>query len=814
LARIGAARRTDRQARYVYDLTEARIPARIGNKAENLRFLIQHGLPVPAAWVCTWDAYLDYESAGAVALERLRSELAGCVRPERSYAVRSSANVEDDLSHSFAGQFKTYLHVEGVDDVLDAVEAVWRAVRSADVQTYLERHSIPQERLKMAVLIQEMVPSYISGVSFSKNPMTGLDEVIVEAVEGSGDALVQSGATPRRWVSKWGTWLQKPDGDGIPLALIEQVVRQTKSIARRYGKPVDLEWVYDGQLLYWVQVREITALEIPVYSNRIAREVLPGIIKPLIWSVNVPLVNGAWVRLFTELIGPNDIDPLNLAGQFYYRAYFNMAAIGQIFELLGMPRETLELLMGIEVEGPEKPSFRPRARTYALLPKMLRFAVDRLGFERRVKTFLASMKGEFQDLPDSRVQAMSEGELLGTIDRNLELAREAAYYNIVIPLLAMIYSRMLKGQLTRAGVDYEALDMTGGMAEMEPFDPSVHLARLHVQYLALAPELQATIAESGYAELKRRPEVAPLLQGVDGFLDQFGHLSDSGNDFSARPWREDPDLVLEMVATYAPAEAKAGLRQHFEDLELSPWRRAMGRPLYQRARRYRLYREAVSSLYTYGYGRLRDYFLSLGDRFVQRRILEARDDIFYLYLSEVREIVQAAEPSNSVGQRIAQRKAEIEQVRDIALPETIYGDKAPPVENRVGQHLRGIPTSRGHHTGAAKVLRGVQDLSKLESGDVLVIPYSDVSWTPLFARAGAVVAEAGGILSHSSIVAREYGIPAVVSVPGACQLADNTIVTVDGYRGEVQIHGPAGAGENDEQRRVLQSNLEGRYVHE
>jgi phosphoenolpyruvate synthase/pyruvate phosphate dikinase len=793
LASVGATRRNDRPARYVYDLTDTRIPARIGNKAENLRFLIQHGVPVPAAWVCTWDAYLDYEPAGAVALEQLRSELASCVRPGRSYAVRSSANVEDDLGHSFAGQFKTHLHVEGVDNVLDAVQSVWHAACSPDVQAYLERHSIPQERLKMAVLIQEMVPPYISGVSFSKNPVTGLDEVIVEAVEGSGDALVQSGATPRRWVSKWGTWLQKPDGDGIPLALIEQVVQQTKSIARSYGKPVDLEWVYDGQLLYWVQVREITALEIPVYSNRIAREVLPGIIKPLIWSVNVPLVNGAWVRLFTELIGPNDIDPLKLAGHFYYRAYFNMAAIGQIFELLGMPRETLELLMGIEVEGPEKPSFRPSVKTYTLLPKMLRFVVDKLRFERRLKTFLVSMKGEFQDLPNDQVQAMSEVELLSAIDRNVELAREAAQYNIVVPLLAMIYSRMLKGQFTRAGVDYEAVDVTGGMAEMELFDPSVHLARLHAQYLALDPELQAAIAESGYAELKRRPEVAPLLEGVDGFLGQFGHLSDSGNDFSARPWREDPDLILDMVATYAQVEARIGPRQHFEDLELSPWRRAMARPLYRRARRYRLYREAVSSLYTYGYGRLRDYFLSLGDRFAQRRILEAREDIFYLYLSEVREIVQAAEPSDSVGERIAQRKAEIEQVRDIALPEIIYGDKAPPVENHVGRHLRGIPTSRGHHTGAAKVLRGIQDLSKLESGDVLVIPYSDVGWTPLFAKAGAVIAESGGILSHSSIVAREYGIPAVVSVPDACQLADYTIVSVDGYRGEVQVHGPGGA---------------------
>jgi pyruvate,water dikinase len=102
--------------------------------------------------------------------------------------------------------------------------------------------------------------------------------------------------------------------------------------------------------------------------------------------------------------------------------------------------------------------------------------------------------------------------------------------------------------------------------------------------------------------------------------------------------------------------------------------------------------------------------------------------------------------------------------------------------------LSGIPTSIGHHTGPVKVVRGIQDFEKVSSGDVLVIPYSDVGWTPLFARAGAVVAESGGLLSHSSIVAREYNIPAVVSVEGATLLPDETLVTVDGHKGEILIH--------------------------
>jgi pyruvate,water dikinase len=116
-----------------------------------------------------------------------------------------------------------------------------------------------------------------------------------------------------------------------------------------------------------------------------------------------------------------------------------------------------------------------------------------------------------------------------------------------------------------------------------------------------------------------------------------------------------------------------------------------------------------------------------------------------------------------------------------------------PLATQTSNKLRGTPTSRGHYTGRVRVVQGIRDFDKLNDGDVLVIPYSDVGWTPLFTKAGAVVAESGGILSHSSIVAREYNIPAVVSVFGACQIADNTVVTVDGYRGEVIIHSCADA---------------------
>ena len=170
---------------------------------------------------------------------------------------------------------------------------------------------------------------------------------------------------------------------------------------------------------------------------------------------------------------------------------------------------------------------------------------------------------------------------------------------------------------------------------------------------------------------------------------------------------------------------------------------------------------------------------------MQKDLLYDPEDIFYLYDHEIREAAIGELPQVKFSQLVEKRKVEIEGSRDIDLPEIIYGDQAPPIVRSQASTLYGIPTSRGIYCGPTRVVSGIQDFDKLNDGDVLVIPYSDVGWTPLFARAGAVVAESGGMLSHSSIVAREYGIPAVVSVPGALKLGDNISALVDGYRGLV-----------------------------
>jgi pyruvate,water dikinase len=723
--------------------------ADLGGKGSALAWLQRHGYPVPPTWVVPPGREPDLSGLDT----------------GRRYAVRSSANVEDGGHSSYAGQFLTELDLE-LAEIPAAVEAVRSSAGGEAIESYVD-HTGERRDIDMSVLIQEMVTPVVSGVVFTRNPITGLNEVVLEAVTGRGDRLVGEGVTPQRWVRHWGEWTSAPVDPILPDELAATIAARSAAAADEYGRAADLEWVWDGETLWWVQIRPITGLDdVAVYSNRISKEVMPGMIKPLVWSVNVPVVNRAWIALFTEAIGDNELEPDDLAKSFAYRSYFNMGAIGDIFELLGMPRDSLELLLGLP-EGPDKPRFKPSAATVRKTPRLLAFAIGKSGFGKDGDKLLGGLRASYRRYDDD-VSAGTDGELVAAVDELMELGTEAAYANIVVPLLANLYGGLLRRRLDKHGIDPAGVELSDDPADHE-LDPNPALDRLAEVIEAAGAE--STEAQSALAE----------------FLETFGHFSDSGNDFSVPPWREQPELVLQM------ASARGG---NMRTTALEPWseaRTSMGRfrgialePLRKRAVRYELRREQVSSLYTYGYGLFRRYFLELGRRFVDRGLLEEPDDVMMLTLDQVKLLVAGTMEAAEARELVAGHRREYERVADLPMPETIYGDDFIAVDPAdPATVLRGVATSRGRHRGPVKVINGVADFAKLDQGDVLAIPYSDVGWTPLFAKAGAVLSEAGGMLSHSSIVAREYGIPCVVSVPGVTRLADGTVVTVDGYRGEV-----------------------------
>ncbi len=756
-------------------LMDPTLPQGLGGKVGGLRWLAEHGFAVPATWVMP---SLDGDRRA------IATALAPIVTDSKRYAVRSSANVEDGGAISYAGQFLSRLHVAGLDAVVDAVLEVAGSARSESVASYRE-HTGDSREITMAAVLQEMVSPAASGVGFSKNPITGLSEIVVEAVPGSGEAMMAGSATPDRWVQHWGDFVTHPDESDVEPAVIRSVIAGLTEIAAAYGSPVDVEWVHDGIRLWWVQVRPITGLDgVTIYSRRISKEVMPGIIKPLVWSVNVPMVNQAWVDLFREALGDVAIAPEDLARSFGYRSYFNMTAIGEVFAAMGMPRESLELLLGLPA-GSDQPRFKPTATTMKKLPRMLAMALRKTRYGSEVEKALPELEAEYAGYAARDQQAMGDADLLADVAALQRIGVRAAGVNIVTPLLANVYSALLRRRLGKQGIDLAEIDLVEGMAELEAFDPNPHLDRLAERIQRLDRIEREAVLRDGYDAVP-----VELRVEVDAFLDRFGHFSDSGNDFSIPPWREIPDTVVRMAATRL-GTSRGSSRKRWVEIEsaVPTWRRPILRTIRRRTRTFIHHREAVSSLYTYGYGLFREYFMEIGRRLTARALIDAPEDVMYLTLDEVRTALVGTEIEPAPAGLVAARKAEIDEVRDLDMPEVIYGDDfiPRPADDAAKKAWHGVPTARGHHRGRVCVVNGIGDFDEVHHGDVLAIPYSDVGWTPLFAKAGAVVAESGGMLSHSSIVAREYGIPCVVSVRGATRIPHGSIVTVDGYRGIVTL---------------------------
>ncbi|BBD64047.1 pyruvate phosphate dikinase PEP/pyruvate-binding protein [Nostoc commune NIES-4072] len=751
--------------RAMVSLDEELDAAIVGEKAATLSQIKRWGYPVPKGWVL---APIDDPQMLTEFLQP--SELSPLV-------VRSSAIGEDSFHASAAGQYETVLNVTSPEALQSAIAQVQASYNHPSAVQYRRDRGLNDTA--MAVLIQQQVQSVYSGVAFSRDPITQQgDAIIIEALSGSPTQVVSGKVTPEQYrafvIETENSSSVQLEGEGrVPQALIKQVAYLAYRLEKRYhGTPQDIEWSYDGQTLWVLQSRPITTL-LPIWTRKIAAEVIPGVIHPLTWSINRPLTCGVWGDFFTLVLGDRalGLDFTETATLHYSRAYFNASLLGDIFIRMGLPPESLEFLTrGAKLS---KPSLQSTWENLPGLGKLLRreLSLEKDFKEDYHKRFIPGLS----QLAQEDIDNLEPAKLLIRIDFILELLRHGTYYSILAPLSAAVRQaifRVKDGQIDNSVTpEIAALRSLSALAT----DAKQVLLEFEPQHV--------------FEQLKQTPEGEKILREFDELLQDYGYLSEVGTDISVPTWRENPQIIKQMfVQLMQGNEPQSGAKDAINSIFAGKRKRGFVQ------RRVDI-KGRVTEVYSRLLAELRWSFVALEKIWLKSGLLKKTGDIFFLEFDEVRRLIAGNDSRliEELDELVESRRSQFVQDSEIIqIPLLVYGNTPPhplaPSALYSDQILQGIGASQGQAEGRVKVLRNLQDVPEIDRDTILVVPYTDSGWAPLLLRAGGLIAEAGGRLSHGAIVAREYGIPAVMDVRGATWLLqDGQRVRIDGSRGIVEL---------------------------
>lgn len=832
----------------------------IGGKGAGLEFLIKNGFAVPPATVITASAYQAAMQERALRL--LVADLRQSALPpphqlaaegaaiERAFlaapipadlqtaisrigeeqlaagpvAVRSSATVEDMGDASFAGQ---YLTVTGITDLAElhrAVRRCWASLWMPAARAYRRRCQISDGRAAMAVIVQTMVFPEWSGVVFTTDPEGDEHLLRIEAVPGLGDSLVSGRVTPNDYRVRRDTLEVVGHSGRAKPALLEDLARLALRVEAAAGSGQDIEWALADDKIALLQTRPITAPGVlsgddgfdtasrdnATYTPHGVVEMLPGVVSPLLWTINAPMLENAFRTTFSRLGGAAPDAHRPIVARFRGRAALDLSAICDIARSLpgGNPAEVELQYLGHALSAePADASHRgPHVLAALRGRKVHNQIVDEVELVVASAAALGQMQLDLTGLPVRRLVAYRQrirdlawrgyaaevgaSSAAGATYRALELLLE----RWLPPADAASWAQVVtRGALSHADVGAARARTLGEVLARNSTDA-----------------IREMLADPGPGIRQRLTDHGP---DGDRFLDSLDHAiraMGSRAMYGDATWAEEESWIwrqLQLMTSGKICKAASPVwSDHFADLaELlscdRKWRRIrmltgqfvdlrlrwLHRQTEETIRFLALRERAKNALLVLG-GEERRIIREAARRLVASHQLANEYSVQYLTDAELEEML--------FGGRGADRD-ELEHRRGVAL-ECVWGDPLPDwfygKDNtahheavEVTDRLEGWAASQGRATGPVRIISSLADGSRLEPGDILVAHATDPSWTPLFLIAGAIVLEAGGPLSHAAIVAREFGLPAVLNVPGATRaLTPGERVTVDGSQGVVE----------------------------
>lgn len=786
----------------------------------------------------------------------LSDELAARGWLERPLALRSSAPQEDSAGASFAGIHLSCLNVRGADAAIDAVRQIWDSPWTPQACAYRQKLGLDAAGMAVVVMplldaVASGIAFTIDPVSGRHDEMIihanwGLGESLVGG-EAEGDEyrlredyLNQTWPLAGRRIGAKRHASLPAGGSGTVMAptpaaraaqavltdaqaeTLGDIVRDAARVLDYAGGGYDIEWVWDGRRFWIVQARSVTATARytypalrtqPTYWSRgNTREVLPQAMSALEWDTGRVMAQRMLSSGF-ELSGYAPQPGARLAAMFQGRVYLDTSTIQWVgYDALGIPPQAMNALLG----GPQPEivvpplTFTQRLRHGVRTLRYLRRTVPlRKQAEHDLPRLFARAQAWLDQAPPASNAALGARlrEQLGAVLAADDLFFLQGSGGGALHKLLELVEKACPGE----GHALTAALMAGG-------EPSVTAAQGYA-LMALAGLAAADTwamdwlrdpGRNSAAWQSALPDGSPFKQAFADFLRQYGHRAVYETYLRNARWREDPGYLLDSVlpltgadlaALRARQDSAAGQATQRLRAALPLWQRPLAAKLLAGARIEGRQREAARSVLVAYLAAARKSALALGRRFVRPDGLAAADDIFHLTSAELFALAEARLAPAAAGRRAALRRVQLESWAATPDQDVIveYAEASATVPAPLARHdpgaaesWRGTPAAGGHAQASAFVAHTPSEGLAMPAGAILVAPSTDPAWTPLFLRAGALVMEAGGYLSHGAIVAREFGIPALVNVQGILQqVATGDMLEVDASGGVVRRLAPA-----------------------
>jgi phosphohistidine swiveling domain-containing protein len=748
---------------------------------------------------------------------------------EHAMAVRSSAVSEDGPSASFAGIHQSVLNVQGGDAICRAILQCFASLWTPQAVAYRRHMAVTDDDVACAVVLCAMVTASgdgeprSAGVAFSCDPRSGRrDLIVINAAHGSGEPVVSGALDPdhieMRHV-RGQLYLHRRKTQGIPALTPAQERELAHHVWRIHwglgegDQPQDVEWAHDGAQFWILQARPVTRLprytfeaikHLPViWSTANIKDAVPGVVSTFAWSMILEAIDGV-LYAGPRLVGYEIPPGMQIVKRIDGHAYFDLTAMQWCwYDLVGVkPAQTVAAIGGHQPEirvPPGDPLSGPDGRRR----KNTRLKVfwHMLGFNRRFRRVLQVHLKEVRDIAALPWERLSNAALLHAIERMVAL------HERLDPLVgfsngyASAFKELLEAQLFKiAGDRTLALSarLLAGSGEIISAEQGYRIADL-ARAAQGDPEALAWLQRREPAQKwEALPTQSPLRRELARFLGDFGHRAVYEADVINPRWYDDPGYILDQVRRMLGAPHHGDPRQAArqtsdaawaEVKRLTFWRRPLLKRLVGQVQRGFALREAGKSGMVASLWPTRHLVLEIGRRLVAGGHLERPEQAFHLSKSDLLSLLRGHWDGRGAGalaqDRIVQREAWLRLTPpDVIIEGEEVGGLAPVQETRAafdGRVWQGIGVSSGRVTAVARAIRHPDEGARLGHGEILVAPSTDPGWTPLFLRASAVVMETGGYLSHGAIVAREYGLPAVVNIPNILNhITDGEILTVDG----------------------------------